>query len=68
MSCSTSDINCYYDGACAVHGFVNATYSVVEEERLDTFFHLNVKGESRFGGALSVSGIIIAVAGGTASK
>ena len=51
-----------------VHGFVNATYDVVEDERLDTVFQLNVKGETTFSDGLVVSGIITTVAGGTASE
>ena len=41
---------------------------MVEDERLDTVFQLNVKGETTFSDGLVVSGIIIAVEGGTASK
>ena len=51
-----------------VHGFLNAIYDVVEDERLDTVFQLNVKGETAFSDALVVSGIIITVEGDTASK
>ena len=29
---------------CTVHGFLNASYDVVEGERLDTRFDLSVKG------------------------
>ena len=28
----------------AVHGFLNATYDVLESERVDTIFRANVKG------------------------
>ena len=52
----------------AVHGFANATYNVVEGERLNTFFELNVKGETPFGGALVFSGRITTASGGTASE
>ena len=41
---------------------------MVEDERLDTVFQLNVKGETAFSDALVVSGIIITVEGDTASK
>ena len=50
-----------------VHGFVNATYNVVENGRLDTLFRLNVKGETAFP-SLFISGIITAGAGGAASE
>ena len=52
----------------SVHGFANATYNVVEGERLNTFFELNVKGETPFGGALVVAGTITTASGGTASE
>ena len=51
----------------AVHGFANATYDVVEGERLDTFFQLNVKGMTAFP-SLIIQGTVTTVAGGTASK
>ena len=46
---------------CTVHGFANATYDVVEGERLDTTFGLNVKGTTSlppliFGTITSVAG------------
>ena len=50
-----------------VHGFVDATYDVVEDERLDTLFQLNVKGMTAFP-SLIIEGTITAVAGGDASK
>ena len=40
-----------------VHGFVNATYFVVEDERLDTTFRLNVKGMTNF--PITISGMLI---------
>ena len=45
------------DGGCrhifsvilsAVHGFVNATYGVLEADRVDTIFRANVKGMTSF--------------------
>ena len=44
------------DGGCqhfsvilsAVHGFLNATYWVLEAERVDTMFRTNVKGMTSF--------------------
>ncbi|CAI8002445.1 hypothetical protein GBAR_LOCUS3394 [Geodia barretti] len=51
---------------CIVHGFAQAAYDVVEDERLDTMFQLNVKGTTQFGGALVVAGVITATADGTA--
>ena len=45
---------------------MNATYNVGENEILNTFFQLNVKGETIFGGVLV--GKISAVSGGTASE
>ena len=41
---------------------------MVEDERLDTMFQLNVKGTTQFGGALVVAGVITATADGTAGK
>ena len=41
---------------------------MVEDERLDTMFQLNVKGMTQFGGALVVTGLITATADGTAGK
>ena len=49
-----------------VHGFVNASYEVVEDERLDTIFQLNVKGMTNF--PLGIFGTITAMAGPTTSK
>ena len=40
---------------------------MVEDERLDTFFELNVKGLSAFS-SLNITGTITAMAGGTASR
>ena len=51
----------------AVHGFNRSHYYVLEEERLDTVFQLNVKGTTPFD-ALIVTGIITTAADGTASK
>ena len=51
---------------CAVHGFQRASYSVIEGEKLDAIFSLNVKGETTLLG--SVAGIIISRAGGTTRK
>ena len=50
-----------------VHGFVNATYDVVEGRILDTFFKLNVKGETELLN-FSFFGVITAVGGGTSSE
>ena len=50
-----------------VHGFVNATYNVTEGGRLNTLFQLNVV-EDTSSPALTISGTITAVAGGTASE
>ena len=43
-----------------VHGFVNASYDVLEGDRLDIYFQLNE--------SFSISGTIITMAGGTASE
>ena len=58
-----------------VHGFVNANYEVVEDERLDTIFQLNVKGMTNFtitisgmSFPLTIEGTITAMAGPTTSK
>ena len=32
----------------AVHGFLNATYDVLEADRVDTIFQANVKGMTSF--------------------
>ena len=37
---------CTFPFIYAVHGFLNAYYDVLEGERLDTVFELNVKGEA----------------------
>ena len=50
-----------------VHGFRQAVYDVVEEDRLFTDFDLNVKGMTAFAGVL-IEGDIDAVADGTASE
>ena len=52
---------------CTVHGFAQAAYDVVEDERLDTRFQFNVKGTTQFGG-LVVTGVITATADGTAGR
>ena len=49
-----------------VHGFASAAYDVIEGERLDTVFRLNVKGTANFETALI--GVITSMAGGTASE
>ena len=51
----------------AVHGFNRSHYYVLEEERLDTVFQLNVKGTTAFND-LIITGIITTAADGTASK
>ena len=51
-----------------VHGFRQAVYDVVEEDRLFTDFDLNVKGMTAFAGQLVIEGNIDAVADGTASE
>ena len=56
-----------------VHGFLNATYFVVEDERLFTTFGLNVKGITNFpisgiSFPLTIEGTITAMAGPTTSK
>ena len=51
-----------------VHGFRQAVYDVVEEDRLFTDFKLNVKGMTAFAGQLVIEGDIDALADGTASK
>ena len=61
-----SFVLCYYN-AHKVHGFVNATYDVVEEDRLFTSFQLNVKGETAYP-TLYFRGTIFSDAAGTASK
>ena len=50
-----------------VHGFVNATYFVVETDELDTFFRLEVKGYLGIPG-YNIQGTVTTMAGGTASK
>ena len=48
------------DGGCqhfsvilsAVHGFLNATYGVLEGDRVDTIFRANVKGRTSFANVL----------------
>ena len=57
----------YYVSCFVVHGFENATYDLDESSILQTFFQLNVKGETNIGG-LIMAGRIAAVPGGTASK
>ena len=52
----------------AVHGFNRSHYYVLEEERLDTVFQLNVKGTSPLIDDLIITGIITTAADGTASK
>ena len=52
----------------SVHGFLEAEYNVLEGDRLDTRFELNVKGTTQFGGAFAVNGFITATADGTARK
>ena len=52
--------------AIVVHGFVNATYNVVEGGILDTLFQLNVKGMTAFFD-LFVEGTITSEADGSAS-
>ena len=59
----------------AVHGFVYATYFVVEDERLDTTFESNVKGMTNFPITISgmlfpltIEGTITAMARPTTSK
>ena len=51
-----------------VHGFRQAFYDVVEEDRLFTDFDFNVKGMTAFAGQLVIEGDINALADGTASK
>ena len=51
-----------------VHGFHQAVYDVVEEDRLFTDFAFNVKGMTAFSGQLAFEGDIDVVADGTASK
>ena len=51
-----------------VHGFRQAVYDVVEEDRLFTNFAFNVKGRTAFAGILVIEGSIDAVADGTASE
>ena len=46
-----------------VHGFLHASYEVMEGDRLDTVFQLFVKGT---GGNLFLDGTITAEASGTA--
>ena len=52
----------------AVHGFLQATYDVDEDARLDTMFQLNVKGMTSLS-TLTVTGTITAATDpdGTAS-
>ena len=48
-----------------VHGFARAYYDVIEEDKLETTFGLNVKGETSL--PLIISGVITLEAG-TASE
>ena len=41
---------------------------MVEGERVDVAFQLNVKGTSQFESGLNIPGVVTASAGGTASK
>ena len=50
-----------------VHGFAQASYDVVEGERLDTTFELNVKGTTTFPDIFTILGGIISESG-TASE
>ena len=50
-----------------VHGFAKASYAVVEGQRLNISFQLNVKGET-VSSTRSISGNIAAMAGDTASE
>ena len=50
-----------------VHGFANASYAVVEGQRLNISFQLNVKGETA-SSTRGISGNIAAMAGDTASE
>ena len=52
----------------SVHGFTRARYQVVEGERVDVSFQLNVKGTSQFESSLNIRGEVTASADGTASK
>ena len=65
----------FYNVMTVVHGFVNVNYDVVEDERLDTTFRLNVKGMTLFSyhyqwdvNSLTIEGTITAMAGLTTSK
>ena len=49
----------------AVHGFLQTTYDVDEDEQLDAVFQLNVKGTTPL--SLVITGIITAAADGSAS-
>ena len=49
-----------------VHGFASAVYDVVEGERLDTVFRINVKGTSIF--EIALPGVVTSMAGGTTSE
>ena len=53
---------------CTVHGFPNTNYDVIEGDKLDTYFHLNVKGETDFKNINIISGIITAVGGSGATS
>ena len=44
-----------------VHGFLNATYHVIENDTLETLFQYNVKGETEIH-SLDISGLITAKA------
>ena len=48
-----------------VHGFARAFYEVIEEDKLETIFGLNVKGDTSL--PLMISGVITLEAG-TASE
>ena len=51
----------------AVHGFLQAEYSITEGDSLNTVFQLNVKGTTQLP-RLFLTGTITAAAAGTASK
>ena len=65
------------DGGCqhfsvilsAVHGFFNATHNVLEADRVDTIFRVNVKGMTSFAN-VPLLGTIVAnsISAGTVCK
>ena len=54
---------CTYIHTHTVHGFAQASYDVIEEERLDTTFGINVKGTTGFPNGFTILGEIVSEPG-----